>query len=138
MRSSVWSKACLERLEKFADYLRSQYPEDLAIFGFKRYAEALKLDGWFFGNSRGSNDFDGCLTLVSFGTPQINLGAASDRYLTLFGSLDGFEDYYRSLTQNEFIQLLGRMRTHRYPDEDFSFVTGGNGIRSSIKCRTRV
>ncbi len=88
------------------------------------------------GNSKGFNDFDRCLPLVSFGTPQINLGAASDparirvaaRYLTLFGTLDGFEDYYKSLTQNEFIQLLGRMRAHRYPDEAFSFYLVGTGL----------
>ena len=58
--------------------------------------------------------------IAAFGTPQTNLGAASDKYRTLFGNLEGFDCYYRSLINAEYIQLIGRPRAHLYPDKKFT------------------
>ena len=47
------------------------------------------------------------------------MGDAQDEYQTLYGSLDGFKDYYKSLMEREIKQLIGRQRAHIYPDQHF-------------------
>ncbi|MGK7914385.1 MAG: hypothetical protein AB4038_02405, partial [Prochloraceae cyanobacterium] len=119
MKSSDWSNKCLQRAETCAEHLRSIHP-DIAILGLKKYAESLELEGWWWVQNRGSNKFLGKEAIAAFGTPQTNLGAASDKYRTLFGNLEGFDDYYRSLINAEYIQLIGRPRAHLFPDKKFT------------------
>ncbi len=87
--------------------------------GIKKYAGALKFDGWWFNDNRGSNAFKSQNACAAFGKPQINVGVAQDEYHTLYGSLDGFDDYYQSLIDAEVTQFVGRPRAHLYPDQDF-------------------
>ena len=92
---------------------------EMAILGLKKYWSALDLDGNWFNDNRGSNRFKAKSTLVTVGTPYVNVGEVEDEYLTLYGTLSGFEDYYQSLIESEVIQLVGRQRAHLYPDQDF-------------------
>ncbi len=91
----------------------------MAILGLKKYWSALDLDGNWFNDNRGSNRFKAKQALMAVGTPYVNVGEVEDEYLTLYGTLEGFEDYYQSLIESEVIQLVGRPRAHLYPDQDF-------------------
>jgi len=119
MKSSQWSLSCLDRLETLAEYLKSKHP-DIGIIGLKKYAEDLDLKSWWWRDNRGTNKFLGREAIATFGTPQTNLGAAEDEYLTLFGTMEGFKPYYRKLALAEFTQLVGRFRAHLYPDRQFT------------------
>lgn len=97
------------------------------MLGNKRYAEALKLEGWWVNHNRGSNEFKGKKAIAAFGSPYVHVGAAQDEYLALFGSLDGFDEYYQQLVRAEVIQLIGRQRSHLYPSEKFKlYLVGTN------------
>ena len=48
-----------------------------------------------------------------------NLGALEDEYLTLHGTLEGFEDYYDSTILAEIEQLIGRQRPHLDRDNQY-------------------
>ena len=65
--------------------------------------------------------------IAAFGKPMINIGSAKDEYISLYGSLDGFEDYYQSLIDAEVTQLVGRPRAHLHPDKNFTiYLIGTN------------
>jgi hypothetical protein len=65
--------------------------------------------------------------IVAFHTPRINLGVAQDEYRAMYGSLDGFSDYYDKLIRAEMIQLVGRQRAHLFPDRKFIlYIVGTN------------
>ncbi len=101
--------------------------QDIPLLGIKKYAEALKLDGWWFNDNRGSNAFKSQSAIAAFGKPQINLGVAEDEYLTLYGNRDGFDDYYQSLVDAEVTQLIGRPRAHLYPEQQLVIYLVGTG-----------
>ncbi|MGB5634628.1 MAG: hypothetical protein WBM44_08860, partial [Waterburya sp.] len=126
MSSNQWSDTSRGRNESLINYLKTQHP-GIPILGIKRYAEPLKLDGWWFNDNRGSNAFKSQNAIAAFGTPQINLGVVQDEYNTLYGSLDGFDDYYQSLIDAEVTQLIGRPRAHLYPDQEFVIYLVGTG-----------
>ncbi len=119
MKSSQWSPTCLDRLETLAEYLKSKHP-DIGIIGLKKYSEDLDLKSWWWRDNRGTNKFLGREAIATFGTPQSNLGAAEDEYLTLFGTMEGFKAYYRQQVKAEFTQLVGRFRAHLYPKRQFT------------------
>ncbi len=108
-------------------FLNLFFAHELCRLGLKRYAETLKFDGWWFNDNRGSNAFKSQNALAALGTPQINVGSAQDEYLTLYGTLDGFEDYYQSLVDSEVTQFVGRPRAHLYPDREFIIYLVGTG-----------
>ena len=135
MGSGEWSERCLERLQTLTKALEQQHPE-LPLLGNKRYAEVLKLEGWWFNHNRGSNEFKGKKAITAFGSPYVHVGAAQDEYLALFGSLDGFDEYYQQLVEAEIIQLIGRQRSHLYPDEQFKlYLVGTNQDLSFLSVR---
>ncbi|MDJ0728340.1 MAG: hypothetical protein QNJ38_24875, partial [Prochloraceae cyanobacterium] len=127
MGSSQWSRSCLDRALTLAEYLKSVHP-DIAILGLKKYVDDLKLDGYWWLSNRGTNQFKGLQAIATFGTPQSNVGAAKAEYRTLFGDMDKFDDYYRSLVKVEFIQLVGRFRAHLYPNKEFLLYAIGTGL----------
>ena len=106
-------------MSDYLDKLKELHGPDLPVLGLKKYWKALDLDGNWFNDNRGSNRFKAQQAISAIGTPRINLGVAEDEYLTLFGTLEGFEDYYQSLIDAEVTQLIGRPRVHLYPDTEF-------------------
>lgn len=62
------------------------------------------------GVDRGSNLFADKNLQIIVGKPQQNIGSAKATYYSLFGSEDGFEDYYRELIENDILQTCGRSR----------------------------
>ena len=126
MSSNQWSNKCQNHLIALINYLENQHP-GIPLLGLKKYATALKLSGWWFNDNRGSNAFKSQNALAAFGTPQINVGVAQDEYLTLYGNLDGFKDYYQSLVDSEVTQFVGRPRAHLYPDREFIIYLVGTG-----------
>ncbi len=116
--SGQYSEQAISRVNALIKKLREKHGE-MAILGLKKYWSALDLDGNWFNDNRGSNRFKAKQALVTVGTPYVNVGEVEDEYLTLYGTLRGFEEYYQSLIESEVIQLVGRPRAHLYPDQDF-------------------
>ncbi|MDJ0571527.1 MAG: hypothetical protein QNJ53_21105, partial [Pleurocapsa sp. MO_192.B19] len=126
MSSNQWSPTSQKRIEALISHLETVH-QDIPLLGIKKYAEALKLDGWWFNDNRGSNAFKSQSAIAAFGKPQINLGVVEDEYLTLYGNRDGFDDYYQSLIDAEVTQLIGRPRAHLYPSQQFVIYLVGTG-----------
>ena len=93
---------------------------NMPMIGHKAWLEMLNLDGHWFKDNRGSNDFIGRLNLALVGMPNPNFGAIQDEYLAVNGSLDGFEEYYQRLVNSEILQGVGRLRANRFPDQKFN------------------
>ncbi len=127
MSSNQWSDNARQRIEALISYLETVH-QDIPLLGIKKYAAALKLDGWWFNDNRGSNAFKSQTAIAAFGKPQINLGVVEDEYLTLYGNLEGFDDYYQSLVDAEVTQLIGRCRAHLYPSQQFVIYLVGTGL----------
>jgi hypothetical protein len=92
---------------------------DMPIISHKAWADKLDLDGYWWRDSRGTNDYVGIPELLAIGLPNPNLGAIQDDYLAN-GNLDGFEEHYCRLGNEEILQLIGRQRANRYPDRQFT------------------
>jgi hypothetical protein len=93
---------------------------DMPIISHKAWADKLDLDGYWWRDSRGTNDYVGIPELLAIGLPNPNLGAIQDDYLAIYGNLDGFEEHYHRLGNEEILQLIGRQRANRYPDRHFT------------------
>ncbi len=119
LKANEYSDSALARLVALIKKLKELHDKDIPVLGLKKYWKALDLDGNWFNDNRGSNRFKAQQAISAIGTPRINLGVAEDEYLTLFGTLEGFEDYYQSLIDAEVTQLIGRPRVHLYPDTEF-------------------
>ena len=137
MRSSQWSPNCLLRCQALVKHLKAQYP-DIPILSLKKYANALSSEGWWFNDNRGSNAFKGREAIAAFGKPQINLGAAQDEYRTLYGNLEGFNEFYQSLVDAEIIQFFGRQRAHLYPEREFFIYLIGTDFKLDYLLEFRI
>lgn len=113
------SDRAINRLIALDKALCDQYG-DFPVIGPKPLKELFEYSGNWFNHNRGSNDFEGLPTLCYVGLPRPNWGAVKDKYLTLKGTLAGFEDYYESLINQEILQGIGRPRANRYPDKQFT------------------
>lgn len=118
MGSRQISESCKARKLDLLDRIKQQH-QDVKVLANKGDSH-LPLDGHWHRDNRGSNAFKGVEALVAFGTPRPNLGVIQDEYRALFGSLEGFEDYYRGLVEAEIVQAIGRQRAHQYPDREFT------------------
>jgi hypothetical protein len=127
LRSNSVSDDAMERLQTITDTLKTTYG-DFKIIGPKSFmkpkgdrTKTLDLDGWWFNHSRGTNDFAGESNLAFVGMPRLNIGAIQDEYFALNGTLEGWEDHYRRLMNEEILQGVGgRQRASRYPDQQFN------------------
>jgi hypothetical protein len=83
-------------------------------------------DGAWWRDSRGSNDFQDCNTLVLIGTPTANLGGLNAEYCCLTGDTDiepqGFVDFVDRRVRAEMLQAIERPRAHRRPSERIHIV----------------
>jgi hypothetical protein len=108
------SKTALNRLHG----ILKTFP-DMPIISLKTWAKYLDLDGYWWRDSRGVNDYAGITELLAIGLPNPNLGAIQDDYAALQGNLNGLEEHYHRLVNEEILQLTGRQRANRYPDRQF-------------------
>jgi hypothetical protein len=88
------------------------------VIDFKKFGA----DGAWFRDSRGSNDFLDCKTLILVGTPSPNVEAVRSEYLALGGDPAQFQSYYDQLVVAEIIQAIGRLRANRRPGESLTIV----------------
>lgn len=114
IKSRKRSDSANKRITAYKQACRENDP-NVQFLGFKGEDE---IAGWWLNHNRGSNKFKGRLSLVSFGLPYPHIGAIKAEYRALFGSLDGFDDYYRRLVEDEIIQWVGRQRVQHY-DQKF-------------------
>jgi hypothetical protein len=99
--------------------MRTHDPQKIRVIANK-LDEHLPLDGWWFNDNRSTNAYQDAGVIVAFNTPRTNLGVIQDEYRTLFGILDGFNEYYQNLVKAEIIQLIGRPRAHLNPEKQFT------------------
>lgn len=105
--------------QRIAAYQQAWQKTDpnVQFLGFK---SDENIDGWWLNHNRGSNKFKGRLSLVSFGLPFPHVGAIQAEYRTFNGTLDGFEEYYRRLVEDEISQGVGRQRVQHFSDQQFT------------------
>lgn len=113
--SNQFSDTALKRIQAIMETLG-----DMPLITHKRLREQLELAGHWFKHNRGCNDFAGQPKLMAIGLPLPNVGAIEDEYHAINGSLDGFQDYYARLVQEEIQQLTGRQRVNRYLNQLFT------------------
>ncbi len=115
------SDAAKQRVLALVEHLNEKHQSQIPVIALKRDREWLKTQTghWFF-DSRGSNRFQGAEVMISINTPRLNVGAAQDEYLCLHGDLEGFDERYEQLIQEEQAQCIGgRQRAHLEPDKQF-------------------
>ncbi|NJL91767.1 MAG: hypothetical protein HC916_19815 [Coleofasciculaceae cyanobacterium SM2_1_6] len=93
------------RVEAVVNHYRSVDPTTKVI-DFKKFSQ----DGAWWRDSRGSNDFKDCNTLVLVGTPSRNVEAVRAEYLALGNNPDRFQAYYDALIKTDILQAIGRIR----------------------------
>ncbi|HEY9706938.1 MAG TPA: hypothetical protein V6D48_01910, partial [Oculatellaceae cyanobacterium] len=104
MRSGLISSDCQRRQEALVKWIKeTHWDANVKVLSLK--GSHLDIDGHWFHDNRSTNQFKGTDVIVAFHTPRINLGVAQDEYRTMYGSLDGFADYYSKLIKAEVIQL---------------------------------
>jgi hypothetical protein len=140
MGSRNVSDQCKERQKIFLNWVKETHWDVTSkALGYKN-DKHLPIDGHWFHDNRATNAFKKTEIITVFNSPRMNLGVAQDEYRTMYGSLDGFEEYYRNLIKNEVIQLVGRQRAHLDPDckyliylvgtkQNVSYLTEDFGIR---------
>ena len=83
-------------------------------------------DGAWWRDSRGSNDFLDCTTLLLVGTPCRNLNDLLTNYALLTGCRDkddpGFKAFVDRKIRADFVQGIGRTRANRRLDEKLTVV----------------
>lgn len=120
MGSRQISDSCKGRQKAILEWvMHSHDPQEIRVIANK-LDEHLPLDGWWFNDNRSTNAYQDAGVIVAFNTPRTNLGVVQDEYRTLFGTLDGFNEYYQNLVQAEIIQLIGRPRAHLNPEKQFT------------------
>ncbi|MGK7924674.1 MAG: hypothetical protein AB4290_05365 [Spirulina sp.] len=53
------------------------------------------------------------------GSPDANVGAVQDEMRVLGLDWADFAEYYEQLRRGQFLQAIGRPRSHRYPEQKF-------------------
>jgi hypothetical protein len=70
-------------------------------------------DGHWGNHNRGSNAYEHLTVLGAAGMPFPNVGVIQDEYQCLYGSLEGFDEFYAEKVNAEIFQLNGRLRAQR-------------------------
>lgn len=125
--SSTYSESALKRVSAATDAINKNAGYSVPIISLKAYQKQLGAHGYWFVDNRGSNDFERLENLIAVGSPYPNVGSVQDNYYALYGTLDGFNEYYAHLVSSEILQFTGRPRPHRYKDQQFHlwFINSG-------------
>ena len=113
------TNAAIDRVRLVHRELTNLYG-DIPLVSHKSIGARLDTDGWWFAHNRGSNQFQGNPNLAYMGTPSPHLGAIRDQYRAIYGTMNGFEEYYDRLQKAETLQGIGRQRCQRYPEQRFN------------------
>jgi hypothetical protein len=84
-----------------------------------RRSETMDVPYWYGKHDIGTNEFVGHKKLGIMFLNRPNLGDVYDRYLCLYGTEDGWEEYYQELINANLFQNIGRLRAQRQPDDTF-------------------
>ena len=117
--NSQVSPAAIERIKAIQATSAAIHGPDFPVIGPKSLRSALDLNYWYFNHNRGTNAFAGNPHIMGIGLPSPNVGALKAEFQCLTGSLEGFQDHYDDAIQAEILQLAGRFRCQRYPDQNF-------------------
>ncbi|HEY9834624.1 MAG TPA: hypothetical protein V6D26_29000, partial [Stenomitos sp.] len=132
MGSRQISDSCKGRQKAILEWvMRTHDPQEIRVIANK-LDEHLPLDGWWFNDNRSTNAYQDAGVIVAFNTPRTNLGVIQDEYRTLFGTLNGFNEYYQNLVRAEIIQLIGRPRVHLNPEKQFTIYLVGTDFDASF------
>ena len=80
-------------------------------------------EGYWFKDNRGTNKYMNHDALFAIGSPYQDIGAVAAKYATLTGDYNTskdnpqFQEYIEHLVKAEIIQMGGRLRANRRPDE---------------------
>ncbi|MEI6313204.1 MAG: hypothetical protein WCP57_13160 [Bacteroidota bacterium] len=80
-------------------------------------------EGYWFKDNRGTNKYMNHDALFAIGSPYQDIGAVACKYATLTGDYNTskdnpqFQEYIEHLVKAEIIQMGGRLRANRRPDE---------------------
>ena len=126
------SKSLESRVDALKDALKERIPG--IVFGdWKNQTQTG--DAYWFGNLRGSNEFENASALAVFGIPYQNVGHLQALYQTLTGEFapldkeqphEGLQRFIEAHVQAEIIQALGRLRASRRPDQPLTFIFAGD------------
>ncbi len=128
------SDSLITRVDALKVELETRY---LGIEFLDWLAQSLRGEKSWFKDSQGSNAFQNCPAIASFGVPCQNLTALANLYMTLTGRrvrLDNqnrdrqknqdpeFQAFVDRHTHAEIKQAIGRLRANRRPNEKLTFL----------------
>jgi hypothetical protein len=126
--SNQWSEEAIARINALHTSLGIEIP----AIAFKRYQDEVNAAGYWFKDNIGSNQFKGIPKLIAIGTPAPNYGQVKNEFLALGGNTENFEDYYQDLIEQQILQMVGRQRSHLFPDQTFTLHWIGSNLDLSF------
>ncbi len=117
------------RVNALKETLKKLYP-DIGIIDWKQIASQIadRTEYGHFVDGRGVNRFSDALAIASFGIPYQNIGVLAAQYQVMTGEPVNLEDknstfqkYLTELINAEIIQEIGRLRSHRRPNQQLTF-----------------
>lgn len=117
------------RVNALKETLKKLYPA-LGIIDWKQIATQIadRTEYGHFVDGRGVNRFSDAPAIASFGIPYQNIGVLAAQYQVITGSPVNLEDknstfqkYLTELINAEIIQEIGRLRSHRRPNQELTF-----------------
>jgi hypothetical protein len=117
------------RVNALKETLKKLYPT-LGIIDWKQIASQIadRTEYGHFVDGRGVNRFSDAPAIASFGIPYQNIGVLAAEYQVMTGEPVNLEDknstfqkYLTELINAEIIQEIGRLRSHRRPNQQLTF-----------------
>ncbi|MDD1428516.1 hypothetical protein MEO94_29540, partial [Dolichospermum sp. ST_sed9] len=114
------SKSKVKQLDATKTALTSKH-QNLGVIDHLKHKQDG--EGYWFKDNRGTNKYMNHDALFAIGSPYQDIGAVAAKYATLTGDYDTskdnrqFQEYIEHLVKAEIIQMGGRLRANRRPDE---------------------
>jgi|GEM_PF-2491404 len=117
------------RVNALKETLKKLY-SDIGIIDWKQIASQVEgyTEYGHFVDGRGVNRFSDVPAIASFGIPYQNIGVLAAQYQVMTGETVNLEDknstfqkYLTELINGEIIQEIGRLRSHRRPNQPLTF-----------------
>lgn len=117
------------RVNALKETLKKLY-RDIGIIDWKQIASQIEgyTEYGHFVDGRGVNRFSDAPAIASFGIPYQNIGVLAAQYQVMTGETVNLEDknstfqkYLTELINAEIIQEVGRLRSHRRPNQPLTF-----------------
>jgi hypothetical protein len=114
------SKSKVKQLDATKTALTSKH-QNLGVIDHLKHKQDG--EGYWFKDNRGTNKYMNHDALLAIGSPYQDIGAVASKYATLTGDYNTskdnpqFQEYIEHLVKAEIIQMGGRLRANRRPDE---------------------